>query len=131
MKELAMTIGALRISAIALGAAAFAVLSPLPAADAATVVHHPAHGVSHPAHGVHQRIAHVQGRVYARHYAHAHVHRHVYGYNPGAAGAAGVIVGAAPGYPYSCDYNYYGPYGGCDYGDYGDYGYYGPYFGGF
>jgi len=116
-----MTIGALRISAIALGPAAFAVLSPLPSAGAATVVHHPAHGV-------HRQVAHVHGRVYAHHSAHAHRYAYRNGYNPGAAVAAGVIGGAAAGYPYSCDYYGYGPYGGCDYGDYG---YDGPYFGGF
>ena len=43
-----MTHGALRVSAIALGAAALVSLSPLSAASAATVVHHPAHAVHRP-----------------------------------------------------------------------------------
>ena len=98
-----MTHGALRVSAIALGAAALVSLSPLSAATAATVVHHPAHAV-------HGRAGHAYGRV-----AHAHGHHYVwrnghryaygYGYNPGAAVAAGVIggvLGAAAGYPYDC-----------------------------
>ena len=112
-----MTHGGLRISAIALGAAAFVSLSPLSAASAATVVHHPAHGVHHAAGGVHRQVAHVHGRVYAHHYGHvyAHHYRHAhryaygYGYNPGAAG----VIGG--GYPYCDDYSY-GPYyyGSCD-----------------
>ena len=115
-----MTHGALRVSAIALGAAALVSLSPLSAASAATVVHHPAHAV-------HGRAGHAYGRV-----AHAHGHHYVwrnghryaygYGYNPGAAVAAGVIggiLGAAAGYPYDCGGYYYGPtYGSCS-------GYYG------
>jgi hypothetical protein len=126
-----MTHGALRISAIAVGAAAFVSLSPLSAASAATVVHHPAHGVHHAAGGVHRQVAHVHGRVYAHHYGHAHryayghAHRYGYGYgyNPGAAVAAGVIGG---GYPYCDDYSDYGPYyGSCN--DY-SYGYSYPYY---
>ena len=132
-----MTHGALRISAIALGTAAFVSLSPLSAASAATVVHHPAHGVHHAAGGVHRHVAHVHGRVYAHHYGHAHyghahryayghAHRYAYGYgyNPGVAG----VIGG--GYPYCDDYSYYGPYyGSCNYYSYGysypyyDYGY--------
>ena len=100
--------GILCVSAIALSAAAFALSSP---ADAATTVHHPVHAV-------HGRAAHANGRLYAHHYAHryAHLraHRYAYGHNPGAP-AAGVIAGAAAGYPYCGDY-YYGPdYGSCDY----------------
>ena len=49
-----------RASALALGALAFASLSPL-AASAATV-HHPAHAV-HGAHAVYGRTAHVHGRL--------------------------------------------------------------------
>ena len=117
-----MTHRALRVSATALGAAAFVSLSPLSAASAATVVHHPAHGVHHAAGGVHRHVAHVHGRVYAHHYGHAHRyayghgrryayrhgHRYAYGYgyNPGAAG----VIGG--GYPYCDDYSYYGPYYG-------------------
>ena len=117
-----------RTSVLALGVAAFASLSPLSAANAATTVHHPARAV-------HGRTAHVYGRVtahhnvhrYAHHYAHRYGHRYAYGYgyNPGAAAAAGVIGGIlgglVGGYPYSCDDYYYGPYGACGY--YGDYGY--------
>ena len=55
-----MTNGVLRTSAIALGAAAFAMLSTLPAADAATAVHHYGH-VAH-GHVAHARVAH--GHVY-------------------------------------------------------------------
>ena len=111
-----MTHGALRISAIAIGAAAFVSLLPLSAASAATVVHQPAHGVHHAAGGVHRHVAHVHGRVYAHHYGHAHRYAYGYGYNPGAAVAAGVIGG---GYPY-CDDYYYGPYyGSCDYYSWG------------
>jgi hypothetical protein len=125
-KEIAMTHG-VRASALALGLAAFASLSPL-AASAATNVHHPAPA----AHA--RRASHVNGRLTAhrnvRHYAHGRAHHYAYGYNPGAAAAAGVIggiVGAASAYPYSCD-DYYGAYGACDYGDYG---YYAPYYGGY
>jgi hypothetical protein len=130
---LAMTLGALRVSAIALGASALALLSPLPAANAATVTHRYQH-VAHPrvAHGAHAYVAH--SRTGARHYVWRNGHRYAsgYGYNPGAAVAAGVIGGAlgAAANPYTCEYDY-GPYGGCDYGDYADYGDYGPYYGGF
>ena len=95
-----MTHGVLRISAIALGAAAFAILSPLAAADARG---------SSPAHGVHRKVAHVHGRVYAHHNVRHYAHGYAYGgYNPGAAAAAGLIGGVlgglAGGYPYGCDY---------------------------
>jgi hypothetical protein len=127
----AMTLGALRISALALGASALALLSPLPAANAATVAHHYQH-VAHPrvTHGVHGYVAH--SHTAPRHYVWRNGHRYVYGYNPDAAVAAGMIgsaLGAAAAYPYSCGYDY-GPYG-CDYGDYGWGGYYAPYYGGF
>src|SRR5271167_680578 len=96
-KEVAMTHGGLRISAIALRAVAFVSLLPLSAASATTVVHYPAHGVHHAAGGVHRHVANVHGRVYAHHYGNAHRyaygHAHRYGYNPGAAVAAGVIGG--------------------------------------
>ena len=75
-----MTHGVLRTSAVALGAAAFAILSPLTAADAA---------VHHPAHGVHRQVAHVHGRVYAHHNVRHYARGYAYGgYNPGAAAAA-------------------------------------------
>ncbi|MGA8583404.1 MAG: hypothetical protein WB715_06125, partial [Roseiarcus sp.] len=61
-----MTHGALRVSAIALGAAALVSSSPLSAATAATVVHHPAHAV-------HGRAGHAYGRV-----AHAYGHHYVW-----------------------------------------------------
>jgi hypothetical protein len=107
-----------RASATALGVVAFASLSPLAAATAATTVHRPAHAVP-------RRAAHVNGSVHAHHYTYGS------GYNPGAAAAAGVIGGilgaaaASSAYPYSCD-----PYYGWDYGDYG-WGGYGPYYGGY
>src|SRR5271155_1192459 len=119
-----MTHGALRVSALALGAAALVSLSPLSAASAATVVHHPAHAV-------HGRAGHAYGRV-----AHAHGHHYVwrnghryaygYGYNPGAAVVGGVL-GAAAAYPYDCGGYAYGPYdGSCsDYGYGSGYPYYG------
>ena len=50
-----MTLGVLRVSAIALSAGAFVLSSPVPAANAATVAHHYEHaahpGVSHGLHG--------------------------------------------------------------------------------
>ena len=54
-----MTLGALRVSAIALSAAAFVLSSPLSAADAATVAHHSGYA-AHPrvSHGLHGRVAH-------------------------------------------------------------------------
>jgi hypothetical protein len=128
-RELAMTFGALRVSAIALGVAALVSSSPLSEANAAMVVHHTSHGV-------HRHVAHAYGRHYVHHYGHRygwrHGHRYAYGYNPGSAVAAGVIGGAlgAAAYPYPCDY-YYGSYGSCGYGDYGYGDYYGPYYGGF
>ena len=143
-----MTNGALRTSAIALGAAAFAMLSTIPAADAATAVHHYGH-VAHARVG-HARVAHghvyghvARARAGTRHYVWRNGRRYAYGagYNPGAAVAAGVIGGVlgglAGGYPYSCDYSYYGPYDSCGYYGVGDgywpyYGYgYGPYYGGY
>jgi hypothetical protein len=131
-----MSRGALRVSAIALGAAAFALLSPLSAASAATLVHH------YPAHGVHRRVAHVHGRLYVHRYAHGNAHHYAYGYgyNPAPAAAAGVIGGILGGlgaYPYDCSSYYYGSYGCPAYYDWGDdywpyYGYgYGPYYGGY
>src|ERR1700722_7665433 len=131
-----MTLGALRVSAIALSAAAFVLSSPLSAADAATVAHHYRHAahprVSH-GHGLHGYVAHRHAGH--RHYVWRNGHRYVYrsGYNPVAAVA---IAGAAAGYPY-CGDTYYGPYyGSCDdyswgypypYYDYG-YGFGGPVF---
>jgi hypothetical protein len=126
-KEVAITHGALRISAIAVVAAAFVSLLPLSAASAATVVHHPAHGVHHAAGGVHRHVAHVHGRVYAHHYGHvyahhyAHAHRYAYGhahrYAYGYGYDPSVIGGvAAASYPYCDDDYYYGSYyGSCDY----------------
>src|SRR5271170_5228399 len=127
-----MTHGALRISAIALGAAAFVSLSPLPEASAATAVHHPAHAV-------HARAAHAYGRVahaHGRHYVSRNGHRYAYGYggyNPGAAVAAGVLGGVLAGYPYDCGGYSYGPdYGSCDDYGYGSgYPYYGYGYGGY
>src|ERR1700757_1088008 len=91
----AMTLGALRVSAIALSAAALALLSPLPAANAATVAHHDQH-VAHPrvTRGAHGYVAHSHDS--ARHYVWRNGHRYAdgYGYTPGGAVAAGVIGGA-------------------------------------
>src|SRR5271168_4315411 len=133
-----MTNRALRVSAIALGAAVFVSLSPLPEASAATVVHHPAHAVhvrvahantyGRVAHAhAYGRVAHARGRHYV--WRNGHRYAYGYGYNPGAAVAAGVVggvLGAAAGYPYDCGGYYYGPtYGSCS-------GYYGsgyPYYG--
>ena len=110
-----MTHGALRVSAIALGAAAFVSLSPLSAASAATSTG-PADGRS--ASRAHLCASLCPPRLYA-HYVWRNGRRYVwnghsyvygYGYNPGAAAAAGVIGGiagcGAAGYPYGCD-----PYG--------------------
>ena len=113
-----MTLGALRVSAIALSAAAFVLSSPLSAADAATVPHHSGYA-AHPrvSHGFHGRVARAHSGH--RHYFWRNGHRYMYGYgyNPGA--------GVAAGYPYCGDY-YYGPYyGSCD--DY-SYGYPYPYY---
>ena len=130
-----MTPAAIRASAIALGAAALVSLSPLSAANAATVAHpyrhtatvthhyqRPAHArVAHGVHGVHGYVA--RSHVGHHHYVWRNGHRYAYyGYNPGAAVAAGVIGGAAAGYPYCGDYSYYGS---CD--DY-SYGYPYPYY---
>jgi len=130
-----MTPGALRASAIALGSAALMLASPVSAANAATVTHHYPHAATvthhyqHPAgprvaHGAHGYVAH--SHVGHRHYVWRNGRRYAYyGYNPGAAVAAGVIGGAAAGYPYcggdyydgSCDdYSYGYPYPDYDYG---------------
>jgi hypothetical protein len=118
-----MTLGALRVSAIALSAAALVLSSPLSAADAATVAHHYRHA-AHPrvSHGLHGYVAH--GHAGHRHYVWRNGHRYVYGYgsNPGAAR---VVVGTAAGYPYCDDYYYRSYYGSCD--DY-SYGYPYPYY---
>ena len=133
-----MTLGALRVSALALSAAAFVLSSPLSAAGAATVVHHSGHSAraahTSVSHGLYGYVArsHAGHRYVARdHAGHRHYvwrdgHRYVYyGYNPGAAVAGGVIAGAAAGYPY-CGDSYYGSYyGSCD--DY-SYGYQYPYY---
>jgi len=67
-----------------------------------------------------------RGHAGHRHYVWRNGHRYAYyGYNPGAAVAAGVIAGAATGYPYCGDYNYVPYYGSCD--DY-SYGYPYPYY---
>ena len=53
-----MTLGVLRVSALALSAAAFVLASPVPAANAATVAHH--YGdAAHPrvSHGLHGYVA--------------------------------------------------------------------------
>jgi hypothetical protein len=127
-----MTLGALRVSALALSAAAFVLSAPLSGAGAATVGHHYQH-VTHPrvTHGAHGYVA--RNRVAHHHYAWRNGRRYAYGYNPGAAVAAGVIGGAlgAAAYPYSCDDSYYGSYGACDTGDYAWGGDYGPYYGGY
>ena len=117
-----MTLGALRVSALALGASTLTLFSPLPVANAATVVHHPA---------IHGRVTYAHGRHTVHHYARHSVrgHRYAYGngYNPGAAAAVGVIggiLGAGLAGAYDC--------GGYGYGSCDDYGYgYGPYYGGF
>jgi hypothetical protein len=120
-----MTLGALRVSALALSAAAFVLSAPLSGAGAATVAHHYQH-VIHPrdTHGVHGYVA--RNHVAHHHYAWRNGRRYAYGYNPGAAVAAGVIGGVAAGYPYCGDY-YGSYYGSCDdysYGyPYSDYGY--------
>jgi hypothetical protein len=110
--EVAMTLGALRVSAVVFSAAAFVLSSPLSAADAATIAHHYRHA-AHPrvSHGLHGYVAH--GHAGHGHYVWRNGHRYVYGYgyNPGAAVAAGVIAGTAAGYPYCDDYysgSYYG-----------------------
>lgn len=134
-----MTLGALRISIIAVGASAFCLLQPASVATAATIVHHPVHGVHHPAR---RRVADIRGRVHAHRYTRGYAHHYAYGYgyNPGAAVAAGVIGGVlgglAAGYPYDCgSYGYgYGPYyGSCGLGGYEPYyGFgYSPYYGGY
>src|ERR1700722_7718756 len=99
-----MTSGPLRASAIALGAAAFALFSPLAPAHAATVTRHYGHAAhSRVAQGVHGHGVH--GYVAQRHVGHRHYvwrngdrYGYGYGYNPG------VIAGAAAGYPYCGDY---------------------------
>src|SRR3984957_3650503 len=119
-----MTLGAFRVSALALGASALTLFSSLPVANAATVVHHQA---------IHGRVTYAHGRHTVHHYAHHYVrgHRYAYGngYNPGAAAAVGVIggiLGAGLAGAYDCGGYGYG-YGSCD-----DYGYgYEPYYGGF
>jgi hypothetical protein len=130
--EVPMSLDALRISAIALGAAALTSLSPISTASAAAVVRHPIHAAHHYA-----------GRGHVHHYAYRHGHRYVYphghryayGYDPGAAVAGAVIggaLGAAAGYPYGCDPYSNGPwgYGSCPAYDSGGYDG-GPYYGGF
>ena len=83
-----MTLGALRVSAIALSAAAFVLSSPLSAADAATVAHHYRHGA-------HPRVSH---RL-ARYVAHGHAgHRH-YVWPDTATFTAMVIIPARPSRP--------------------------------
>ena len=123
-----MTLGALRVSAVALSAAAFVLSSPVPAANAATVAHHYGHAAqARVSHGLYGNVA--RGHAGHRHYVWRNGHRYAYyGYNPGAAVAAGVIAGAAAGYPYysNCGDYYYGSYhGSCD--DY-SYGYPYPYY---
>ena len=79
-----MTFPSLRLSALALGAAALVSSPSLGPVDAATVVHHPAH-YRHAAHSL--RTSHSPTGAW-----HGHVYRYGnYGYNPGAAAAAGVI----------------------------------------
>ncbi|HEY1782606.1 MAG TPA: hypothetical protein VGG79_19605 [Roseiarcus sp.] len=117
-----MTLGAIRVSALALGASALTLLSPLSVANAATVVHHPA---------IRGRVTHAHGRHTVHYYAHPYLrgHRYAYGngYNPGAAAAVGVIggiLGAGLAGAYDC--------GGYGYGSCDGYGYgYGPDYGGF
>jgi hypothetical protein len=120
-----MTLSALRVSALALSAAAFVLSSPLSAADAATVAHHTGHAAhARVSHGLHGYVA--RGHAGHRHYVWRNGHRYAYyGYNPGAAVAGGVIAGAAAGYPYCGDYSYGSYYGSCD--DY-SYGYPYPYY---
>jgi hypothetical protein len=124
-KDVTMTFGPLRASAIALAAATVALVSPLAAANAATVTHHYGQA-AHPrvSHGLHGYVA--RNHVGHHHYVWRNGHRYVYGYgyNPGAAVAAGVIGGVAAGYPY-CDNDYGSYYGSCD--DY-SYGYPYPYY---
>ena len=124
-----MTPGALRVSAVALGSAVLALSSAFSAANAATVTHPYGHAATvahhyqhaaHPlvAHGVHGYVA--RGHVGHRHYVWRNGHRYAYyGYNPGAAVAAGVIGGAAAGYPYCGDYSYGTYYGSCNDYSYG------------
>jgi hypothetical protein len=129
-----MTRIVLRASAVAVGSAGLMLLAPVSAANAASVTHHYHHAATvthHYQHPVHPRVAHgVHGYVAQNHVGHRHYvwrngHRYAYGYNPSGAVAAGVIAGAAGGYPYCGDYSY-GPYdGSCD--DY-SYGYSYPYY---
>jgi hypothetical protein len=123
-KEVAMTHGALQVSAIALGAAAFVSLSLPSAASAATTIPQTVHHTYSHHYTPHAHTIWRNGRRYVWN-GHSYVYSH--GYNPGAAVAAGVIgsvAGAVAGYPYSCDnwpYNDYCPgYAwGSDYGPYG------------
>jgi hypothetical protein len=132
-KDVIMTFGPLRASGVALAATAVALVSPLAAANAATVTHHYGPAThSRVAHGVHGYVArsHVGHRRYV--WRNGHRYAYGYGYNPGAAVAAGVLGGVigAAGYPYCGDYGPYGDscddygwgYGYPDYG-YGGYGY--------
>ena len=114
-----MTLGALRVSALALSAAALVLASPLPAANARRLVAHSTH-ISMPLTHVsllacHARLARVRRARPRRPIAITFGETDtatLNGYNPGAAVAAGVIGGSlAAGYPYSCDYSYCGPYG--------------------
>ena len=61
------------VSAIALGAVALALSSPLSAASAASVAHRPSHGV-------HRHVAHAYGVAqYVHHYARGYPRRYAYG----------------------------------------------------
>ena len=96
-----MTHGAIRVSAIALGVAAFVSLSPLSAASAATF-NKPGDGSAPRAHLYATTIPtththHYVWRNGRRYVWNGHSYVYSYGYNPGAAAAAGVIGGIAGG----------------------------------
>ena len=107
-----MTLGALRVSALALSAAAFVLSAPLPAAMRrpsliiiSTLLTRGSRTARTGTSRVPRRPRYVaRGHAGHRHYVWRNGHRYAYGYNPGAAVAAGVIGGVAAGYPYSCDY---------------------------
>ncbi len=122
--------GALRVSAIALSAAAFILSSPLSAADAATVAHHYRHAahprVSHGSHGqAFTGMSHMATQAIATTFGETDIATFTAMVIIFFSVADGVTALPAAGYPYCGDTDHGSYYGSCD--DY-SYGYPYPYY---
>ena len=134
-----MTLGALRVSALALGAAALVLSSPLSAASAATVViiistsplSHAVHGrVTHAPRGAHG-TSHMATQAIATTFGETDIATLTWLQSRRRRRGRSDWRQLGAGYPYSCDYAYCGGYGYATTATMPTTADYGPYYGGF